>query len=133
MAILEISVLTKNNKITDNTINQKVQMNELAIFGGKPVLTGEWQKWPFAGERERELIDEVLSCDLWGGTGLDPKITELNEKSARYCDIKYGAAVANGTVTMELCLKAWGIGPGDEVIVPAVTFMATAIAVHHVG
>ena len=108
-------------------------MNELAIFGGKPVLTGEWQKWPFDGERERKLIDEVLSCDLWGGTGLDPKITELNEKSARYCDIKYGAAVANGTVTMELCLKAWGIGPGDEVIVPAVTFMATAIAVHHVG
>jgi dTDP-4-amino-4,6-dideoxygalactose transaminase len=108
-------------------------MNELAIFGGEPILTGQWPKWPYAGERERELIEEVLSSDLWGGTGLGPKITELNEKFARYCDVKYGAAVANGTVTMELCLKAWDIGPGDEVIVPAVTFMATAIAVHHVG
>ena len=108
-------------------------MNELAIFGGEPTLTGEWPKWPYAGERERELIEEVLSSDLWGGTGLGPKITELNDKFARYCDVKYGAAVANGTVTMELCLKAWGIGPGNEVIVPAVTFMATAIAVHHIG
>ena len=108
-------------------------MNELAIFGGEPILSGDWPKWPYAGERERQLIEEVLSSDLWGGTGLGPKITELNEKFAQYCDVKFGAAVANGTVTMELCLKAWGIGPGDEVIVPAVTFMATAIAVHHVG
>ena len=108
-------------------------MNELAIFGGEPLITGGWPKWPYAGERERELIDEVLSSDIWGGTGLGPKITELNEEFAKYCDAKYGAAVANGTVSMELCLVAWGIGPGDEVIVPAATFMATSIAVHNVG
>ena len=108
-------------------------MNELAIFGGEPLITGGWPKWPYAGKRERELMDEVLSSDIWGGTGLGPKITELNEKFAGYCDVKYGAAVANGTVSMELCLVAWGIGPGDEVIIPAATFVATAIAVHHIG
>ena len=108
-------------------------MSELAIFGGKPLITGKWPKWPYARERERELIDEVLSSDIWGGTGLGPKIAELNEKFAKYCGVKYGAAVANGTVSLELCLVAWGIGPGDEVIVPAATFMATAIAVHKVG
>ncbi|MCE5248736.1 DegT/DnrJ/EryC1/StrS family aminotransferase [bacterium] len=108
-------------------------MSELAIFGGQPTITGSWPKWPFAGKRERELLDEVLSSDLWGGTGLGPKIRELNDKFARYCDCKYGAAVANGTVSMELALKAWDIGPGDEVICPAVTFMATATAPHHVG
>jgi dTDP-4-amino-4,6-dideoxygalactose transaminase len=108
-------------------------MNELAIFGGEPLITELWPRWPYAGERERELIDEVLSSDIWGGSGLGPKITEFNEKFATYCDTKYGAAVANGTVSMELCLVAWGIGPGDEVIIPAATFMATAIAVHNVG
>ncbi len=108
-------------------------MSKLAIFGGKPLITEKWPKWPFSGERERELMDEVLSSDIWGGTGLGPKITELNEKFAKFCDTKYGAAVANGTVSMELCLVAWEIGPGDEVIIPAATFMATATAVHNVG
>ena len=105
----------------------------MAIFGGEPIITEKWPGWPYAGERERELIDEVLSSDIWGGTGLGPKITEFNEKFATYCDTKYGAAVANGTVSMELCLVAWGIGPGDEVIIPAATFMATATAVHNMG
>jgi len=108
-------------------------MDELAIFGGKPTITESWPKWPSAGKRERELVEEVLSSDLWGGTGLGPKITELNDRFARYCGVKYGAAVANGTVSMELALAAWNIGPGDEVISPAFTFMATATAVHHVG
>ena len=108
-------------------------MSELAIFGGQPVITGPWPKWPLAGKRERELLEEVLSADMWGGTGLGPKITALNEKFAKYCDTKYGAAVANGTVSMELALKAWDIGPGDEVIIPAATFIATATAPHHVG
>jgi dTDP-4-amino-4,6-dideoxygalactose transaminase len=108
-------------------------MSELAIFGGKPAVTAAWPKWPALGQRERELLDEVLASSLWGGTGLGPKITQLNSKFAAYCDTKYGAAVANGTVSMELCLQAWGIGPGDEVVVPAATFFATSVAVHHQG
>lgn len=108
-------------------------MSELAVFGGQPSITTPWPSWPVAGKRERELLDEVLASDMWGGTGLGPKITALNEKFARYCDVQYGAAVANGTVSMELCLRAWGIGPGDEVVVPAYTFMATSMAAHHVG
>jgi dTDP-4-amino-4,6-dideoxygalactose transaminase len=108
-------------------------MSELAILGGKPSVTGAWPKWPALGQRERELLDEVFATTLWGGTGLGPKITELNAKFAAYCDCKYGAAVANGTVSMELCLQAWGIGPGDEVVVPAATFFATSIAAHHQG
>ena len=106
-------------------------MSELAIFGGTPTITESWPKWPCAGKRERELLEEVLQSDMWGGTGLGPKISELNEKFAQYCDVSYGAAVANGTVSMELCLSAWNIGQGDEVIIPAFTFIATATAVHH--
>jgi dTDP-4-amino-4,6-dideoxygalactose transaminase len=108
-------------------------MSELAILGGQPAVTAAWPKWPVLGQRDRELLDEVLASSLWGGTGLGPKITELNSKFAAYCDTKHGAAVANGTVSMELCLQAWGIGPGDEVVVPAATFFATSVAVHHQG
>jgi len=108
-------------------------MSELAIFGGKAALTGGWPKWPQFGQKERELLDEVFASSVWGGTGLGPKIAELNTKFAAYCDAKRGAAVANGTVSMELCLEAWGVGPGDEVVVPAATFFATSIAAHHQG
>jgi len=108
-------------------------MSELAILGGNPVCTEAWPRWPVATARDRELIEEVLSSELWGGTGLGPKITELNEKFAQYCGVRYGAAVANGTISMVLCLKAWGVGPGDDVIIPPFTFAATAIAVHDVG
>jgi dTDP-4-amino-4,6-dideoxygalactose transaminase len=108
-------------------------MSKLAIFGGEPAISSVWPKWPEAGPRDRQLIEEVLKSDIWGGTGMGPKIRELNDKFARYCDCAFGAAVANGTVSMELCLAAWGIGPGDEVIVPTVTFWATSVAVHHVG
>ncbi|MFC1608229.1 DegT/DnrJ/EryC1/StrS family aminotransferase [Candidatus Latescibacterota bacterium] len=108
-------------------------MSDLAIFGGNATITDSWPRWPVAGKRERELLEEVLASDMWGGTGLGPKITKLNEDFAQYCDVKYGAAVANGTVSMELGLMAWGIGAGDEVIVPAFSFMATSSAVHHVG
>jgi dTDP-4-amino-4,6-dideoxygalactose transaminase len=56
------------------------------------------------------------------------------EKSfAEYHNAKYGIAVANGTVALELALKTIGVGYGDEVIVPAVTFIATASAVTEVG
>lgn len=106
-------------------------MSDLAIFGGKPTFADAWPKWPYLGEKERQLLEEVFGSSIWGGTGLGPKVAELNAKFAAYCGTKYGAAVANGTVSMELCLEAWGIGPGDEVVVPAATFMATAIAVHH--
>ena len=108
-------------------------MAELAYFGGKPAVGQTWPLWPIAGARERHLVEEVLSSTLWGGTGMGPKIRALNANFAAYCGAKAGAAVANGTVSMELCLRAWGIGAGDEVIVPAWTFFATAVAVHSAG
>lgn len=108
-------------------------MSELAILGGKPSVDFSWPVWPKLGARERTLLDEVFAGTLWGGTGLGPKIAEFNRAFAAYCDVKFGAAVANGTVSMELCLAAWGIGPGDEVVVPAATFFATSVAVHHQG
>jgi dTDP-4-amino-4,6-dideoxygalactose transaminase len=52
---------------------------------------------------------------------------------ANYCGAKYAIGVSNGLEAMSLVLRAWGIGPGDEVIVPSNTYIATWLAVTHVG
>lgn len=52
---------------------------------------------------------------------------------AGFCDVEHGIAVSNGTVALQLALLAADVGPGDEVIVPPLTFVATASAVRHVG
>jgi dTDP-4-amino-4,6-dideoxygalactose transaminase len=110
-------------------------MPELAALGGpKLVASGTvGSRWPIYGDAERRQLEEVLGGEVWGATGLGPKIDALNALWAEYCGTRRSVALANGTVTMELALRALGVGPGAEVIVPAWTFMATAIAVLNVG
>jgi len=110
-------------------------MAELAIKGGPKLFPKGWvgPSWPMYGEEEQRQLQEVLDSNQWGATGMGPKIRELNEKWAAYCGTKRSVALANGTVTMELALRARGVGPGDEVVVPAWTFMATAIVALQVG
>jgi UDP-4-amino-4,6-dideoxy-N-acetyl-beta-L-altrosamine transaminase len=58
-----------------------------------------------------------------------PKVDEFEEKVAAYCHAKHGVAVSSGTAGLHAAMYAAGIGPGDEVIIPAITFVATANAV----
>lgn len=60
-------------------------------------------------------------------------VTEFERAFAKFSDVKHGVAVSNGTVALHLSLVMAGIGPGDEVIVPTLTFVATANAVRHAG
>jgi len=60
-------------------------------------------------------------------------VKKFEQEFSGYCGVKHGVAVANGTVALHLALEALGIKPGDEVIVPALTFIATANAVKYVG
>jgi dTDP-4-amino-4,6-dideoxygalactose transaminase len=110
-------------------------MAKLAIKGGAKLFPKGWvgPRWPQYTEEDRRQLQEVLDGSIWCATSLGPKIKELNERWAAYCGTRRSVALANGTVTMELALRARGIGPGDEVIVPAWTFMATAIVVVQVG
>src|SRR5579863_3609321 len=87
--------------------------------------------WPISGERERELLNEVLASDRWGG--YHPIVARFEQEFAAFQQCRYGLSAMNGTVTLEMALEALGIGAGDEVIVPAISFISTATAVSRAG
>src|SRR3954452_1027427 len=87
--------------------------------------------WPQSDEREAELLRMVLDSPQWGG--FHPFVADFEKSFSAYQHAKYGIAAFNGTVTLELALEIFGIRPGDEVIVPAISFISTAMAVSRVG
>lgn len=87
--------------------------------------------WPQAGEREAELLRLVLESPQWGG--FHPFVAEIEASFAAYQHSAFGISACNGTVTLEAALEVLGIGPGDEVIVPAISFISTATAVSRCG
>ena len=108
-------------------------MASLAINGGSRAAESlRYPSWPILGDEERRLVGEVLESRQWGRLG-GPKTDEFEQAFAAYQGAKHGIAVANGTVALELALLAIGVRPLDEVIVPAVTFVASATAVVRVG
>ena len=100
-------------------------MSKLAVNGGKPlrdVKTNPWPKWPLWDEQEEKGLLEVLRSGLWSYNG--PKELEFNKAFAEFIGSKHALSVANGTVSLQLALEACGIGLGDEVIVPGLTWQA---------
>ena len=87
--------------------------------------------WPIAGDRELELLRVVLESSQWGG--FHPLVAAFEQQFAALQNTKHCISAMNGTVTLEVLLQAAGIGPGDEVIVPAISFVATATAVSRIG
>ncbi len=109
-------------------------MAKLAIAGGPPVRTRSFTAWPQFDEAEKHALLGVLESRNWGGYPFPNRLADLfSERFAAHQDAKHALCAANGTVTLEIALKAIGIGPGDEVIVPAYTFEATAAPVLKLG
>jgi dTDP-4-amino-4,6-dideoxygalactose transaminase len=104
-------------------------MAELAIRGGNPVRPQGFPPWPIFDDRDVEAVAETVRSGNWGGFP-EPgtNAARFEEAFSAYQGARHGVLMANGTVTMEVALKALGIGWGDEVIVPALTFAATAYA-----
>ena len=86
---------------------------------------------PMLGEQELLYVTE---CVLTGWVSSAGKfVTRFEEVFADYCGTRHAIAVSNGTTALHLALLSLGVGPGDEVIVPSLTFIATANAVVHAG
>jgi dTDP-4-amino-4,6-dideoxygalactose transaminase len=104
-------------------------MKELALDGGTPVRSTAYPAWPSGDDREIEAVTDVIRGGDWGGYPEPGRYGGRFESAfAAYQGAKHGVLMANGTITMEVALKALGIGWGDEVIIPALTFAATAYA-----
>jgi perosamine synthetase len=86
---------------------------------------------PLIGPREKQLVLDALDSGWVSSIG--KYIDEFETNFARYCGTEYALAVSNGTTGLHLALVALGLGPGDEVIVPDLTFVATANAVSYTG
>jgi L-glutamine:2-deoxy-scyllo-inosose/3-amino-2,3-dideoxy-scyllo-inosose aminotransferase len=105
-------------------------MSKLAITGGIPLRdtrTNPWPRWPVWNSNEEKALLEVLNSGIWSYNG--PRETKFNELFAEYTGTKYALSAANGTVTLQMALEACGIGLGDEVILPGLTWQATAATV----
>ena len=107
-------------------------MPKLAIQGGSSAKSKPFPDWPIYDDLERDALNEVLESREWWRTE-GTKTLEFEQRFAAYHQAKHGIAVTNGTHAIEVALAAAGIGPGDEVIVPNATFVATASAVLFAG
>ncbi|MCA9688018.1 MAG: DegT/DnrJ/EryC1/StrS aminotransferase family protein [Myxococcales bacterium] len=107
-------------------------MAALAIDGGPRVRVRPLAPWPFFDDEAVDAATRVLRSGLvnyrTGQEGL-----RFEEEFAARVGSRFGVALANGTVALELALRVLDVGPGDEVVVPSRTFVATASAVAQVG
>ncbi len=111
-------------------------MSKLAIKGGSPEaaeLREKIPEWPQVDEDDKRALIEALESRRWCRLYAGSKAELFESAFSEYHDAKYGVAVANGTVALELALKTLGVTYGDRVLVPAVTFVATASAATEVG
>jgi dTDP-4-amino-4,6-dideoxygalactose transaminase len=101
-------------------------MPRLALLGGSKLRSTPFPAWPVYDHRDLAALEAVLKSGHWGIGGT--RVEAIEERFAAYQDARHGVAVFNGTVALEVGLRAAGIGAGDEVLMPAYTFMATPAA-----
>ena len=87
--------------------------------------------WPCFDDSDRKALLDVLESRVWGG--YHESVTQLERRFANYHGANHGIAISNGTVSLEIALTATGVRSGDEVIVPPITFVASATAIARIG
>jgi dTDP-4-amino-4,6-dideoxygalactose transaminase len=104
----------------------------LAVDGGTPVRTAPFPTWPVWDERDEQGLLEVLRSGTWGAHA-GTKVKEFTTRFSAYQEAAHGVCVTNGTAALEVALRAAGVQPFDEVIIPPYTFVATGTAVLSIG
>jgi len=105
---------------------------KLAIDGGSKAVTNKLIGWPNFDEKAIKAVEQVLrsgGVNYWTG----PEGMDFEKKFAAWQGSKFAISTATGTSALHVALAALGIGPGDEVIVPSYTFIATSFSVLQAG
>lgn len=89
--------------------------------------------FPYFPPEEQEWLTNELREIMNGQLAMGPRVARFEKEFAAYCDVPYGVVFPSCTSSMEAALKALGVGPGDEVLVPVETFIATGMVVSLVG
>lgn len=107
-------------------------MAKLALHGGTPVRGPEktWPAWPVFGDEERRAVNEVLDSGKWW---YGERVAQFEREYAAFQDARFCATCCTGTAAAEILMQVFDIRPGDEVIVPPYTFIATASSVMRMG
>jgi dTDP-4-amino-4,6-dideoxygalactose transaminase len=103
-------------------------MSRLAILGGEPVRSKPWLAWPDSRREDVEAVSEVVRSGRWWRYA-GSETSRFEQEFAAYQEARFGVAVSSGTTALTLALEAVGVGAGDEVIVPAYSFIASATSV----
>lgn len=105
----------------------------LAIGGGPKTIPDDvYRTWPEITDSDRAAVARVLDRGLFAGANA-PEITALQEEYAEYLGVEHCLATNSGTAALHCAAVAVGVEPGDEVVVPAFTFVASAMAMAHQG
>ncbi|NLF17714.1 MAG: DegT/DnrJ/EryC1/StrS family aminotransferase [Lentisphaerae bacterium] len=106
-------------------------MSTPVLLGGLPSVTLPRPGWPVVDAADVEAVAAVVRSGVWSWVG--PQERAFCEEYARFLGCRYCLCLANGTVTLQCALQAVGVEPGDEVIVPGLTWVATAQAALDIG
>lgn len=111
--------------------------NVLAIRGGVPVRTGPWTTWPVEAPGTLAVLGEVLASQRWTATapytGSSSFDSRFSEAFARFVGVRHCLTTPSGTMALKIALEAAGVGWGDEVVIPGLTWVADLEAVLSVG
>src|SRR5690606_13911145 len=108
---------------------------EPAVLGGTPVVRAGWTGWPIVDETEQQALRQVLDSGKWYryAAGEVSRVAQFEKAWAQDVGTPHCQATSSGTSALVTALAALDIGPGDEVLVPPYTFVATinAVLAHH--
>lgn len=117
-------------------------MSQLAIHGGQPVREQPFHPWPLLDAAQEEALVQVFRSGKWWrfafGQGVElieptegeqGQVALFQKEFSRHHGCRYGIAAANGTATLEMGIRALDLSIGDEIIVPAYTYVASATCV----
>ncbi|WP_197322290.1 DegT/DnrJ/EryC1/StrS aminotransferase family protein [Saccharomonospora sp. NB11] len=114
-----------------------IRNSSLALFGGTPVHDRSWPTWPEATSDTLDMLREAALSGRWAITGAYTGVTGFERRFATafadYHGVPHAVPTTNGSAALTIAMEALGVGPGTEVIVPGLTWVACASAAASLG